>query len=54
MGKEYLLELCGSAMGELGKLSVDVSGAGCLPNSSSYPFGALHLNIPNNYLILAF
>lgn len=45
---------CGSAMGELGKLSVDVSGAGYLPNSSSYSFGALHLNIPNNYLILAF
>ena len=41
-------------MGELGKLSVDASGAGDPPNSSSYPFGALRLNIPNIYLILAF
>lgn len=44
MGKECLVGLCGSAMGEL-------SGAGYLPNSSSYPSGALHLNIPKNYLI---
>lgn len=51
MEKECLLELCGSAMGELG---VDVRGAGYLPNSSSYPVGALHLNIPKDYLILAF
>lgn len=35
-------------------VSVDVSGAGYLPDPSSYPFGALHLHIPNNYLILAF
>lgn len=37
-------------MGELGKLN----GAGDPPNSSSYPVGALRLNIPNISLILAF
>lgn len=50
VGKECLVKLCRSAMGELGKLN----GAGDPPNSSSYPVGALRLNIPIISLILAF
>lgn len=54
VGKDCLVKLCKSAIGELGKLSVDGNGAGDPPDSSSYPFGALHLHIPNTSLILAF
>jgi len=39
-------------MGELGKLSVDASDAGHPPDSSTYPFSVLCLNIPISYLIL--
>lgn len=53
MGKECLMKLCRSVMGKLGKLSMDVSGAGDPLSSSSYPLGATHLRISNTYLILA-
>lgn len=47
MGKECLVKLGSSAMG---KLPADTSGAGHSLDSSSYPFGALHLSISNIYL----